>query len=112
MNNFEKIDKLRDELALGPELKEYVEAELGLSSEIANGYVAADLRKAEMRLITAMTALSEKNKPNLSPTGELIGTELEMKFRQVFRKVMRFHGQPLDGVIEADLVRDLLTVMK
>lgn len=49
--------------------------------------------------------------PNLSPTGELIGSKLEMEFRTAFRKVMRHHNQPSDGVIEADVIRDILTVL-
>ncbi len=59
MHTYEKIEKLREELIqkLDPAFKEYVEAELDYSSEIANGYSAADLRKAELRLIAAMNAL-------------------------------------------------------
>lgn len=50
---------LREELnkTLDPKIKEYVEAELDYSSEIANGYIMADQLKAERRLIAAIKAL-------------------------------------------------------
>lgn len=59
MNNYKKIESLREELnkTLDPKIKEYVEAELDYSSEIANGHVAADQLKAERRLIAAIEAL-------------------------------------------------------
>lgn len=59
MDNYEKIESLREELnkILDPKIKEYVEAELGYSSEITNGYVMADQLKAERRLIDAIQAL-------------------------------------------------------
>jgi hypothetical protein len=59
MNNYEKIMSLREELnkTLDPKIKEYVEAELDYSSEIANGYIMADQLKAERRLIAAIKAL-------------------------------------------------------
>lgn len=59
MNNYEKIESLREELnkTLDPKIKEYVEAELGYSSEIANGYIRADQLKAERRLIAAIQSL-------------------------------------------------------
>jgi hypothetical protein len=59
MKNFNKIEQLRIELnkILDPKIKEYVLAELDYSSEISNGYVAADLLKAEIRLIAAIRAL-------------------------------------------------------
>ena len=62
MNAYAKIEKLREELnqKLDPVFKEYVEAELDYSSEIANGYSAADQRKAELRLIAAMNALCSR----------------------------------------------------
>lgn len=62
MNNYQKIEKLREKLnlTLDPKIKEYVEAELGYSSEIANGYIAADQLKAELRLIAAITNLLKK----------------------------------------------------
>jgi len=62
MNAYAKIEKLREELnqKLDPAFKEYVEAELDYSSEIANGYSIADQRKAEQRLITAMNTLCSR----------------------------------------------------
>lgn len=59
MKNFEKIEQLREELykTLDPKIKEYVQAELDYSSEIANGYIRADQLKAELRLITAIQSL-------------------------------------------------------
>lgn len=61
MDNCQKIENLREELnkILDPKLKEYVEAELNYSSEIANGYIAAKQLKAEHRLISAIEALSK-----------------------------------------------------
>lgn len=61
MDNYQKIENLREELnkILDPKLKEYVEAELNYSSEIANGYIAANQLKAEHRLISAIEALSK-----------------------------------------------------
>lgn len=62
MNNYQKIENLREKLntILDPKFKEYVEAELNYSSEIANGYVAADQLNAELRLISAINNLIEK----------------------------------------------------
>ena len=62
MNNYQKIENLREKLntILDPKFKEYVEAELNYSSEIANGYVAADQLSAELRLISAINNLIEK----------------------------------------------------
>jgi uncharacterized protein YpmS len=59
MNNYQKIETLREELnkTLDPRIKEYVQAELDYSSEIANGYIATDQLKAERRLIAAIEAL-------------------------------------------------------
>ena len=51
-------------------------------------------------------------KPNLSPKGDLIGSELEMKFREAYRKVIKYHKIPHDGVIEADVVRDFLSIIE
>ena len=61
MSNYLEIEGLRDELnkTLDPKIREYVEAELGYSSEIANGYVRSDQLKAERRLIAAIEALGE-----------------------------------------------------
>ena len=61
MKNYEKIEGLREQLnkTLDPKIKEYVEAELNYSSEIANGYVRADQLKAELRLIAAIEALTK-----------------------------------------------------
>ncbi len=63
MSNHEKIVSLRKELnkTLDPKIKEYVEAELEYSSQIANGYVRADQLKAERRLIAAIQALGVKH---------------------------------------------------
>lgn len=62
MNNYQKIEHLREMLnvILDPKLKEYVEAELSYSSEIANGYIASDQLKAELQLISAMNNLLKK----------------------------------------------------
>jgi uncharacterized protein YpmS len=59
MNNYKMIESLREELnkTLDPRIKEYVQAELDYSSEIANGYIMADQLKAERRLIAAIKAL-------------------------------------------------------
>jgi len=60
MKNFEKIEQLREELykTLDPKIKEYVQAELDYSSEIADGYMTwADQLKAELRLIAAIQSL-------------------------------------------------------
>lgn len=59
MNNYKMIESLREELnkTLDPKIKEYVQAELDYSSEIANGYIMADQLKAERRLIAAIEAL-------------------------------------------------------
>lgn len=59
MNNYKRIESLREDLnkTLDPKFKEYVQAELDYSSEIANGYSMVDLMKAERRLITAIQAL-------------------------------------------------------
>ena len=59
MTNYEKIEQLREKLnqKLDSALKEYIQAELDYSSELANGYSAADMRKAELRLIAAMNEL-------------------------------------------------------
>jgi uncharacterized protein YpmS len=59
MKNYEKIQSLREKLnaILDPKIKEYVEAELDYSSEIANGYSMVDQMKAEDRLIVAMKSL-------------------------------------------------------
>ena len=51
-------------------------------------------------------------KSNLSPTGDLIGSELEMKLRAAHRKVMKWHHLPLDNVVEADVVRDFLSILE
>ena len=62
MDNYQKIEHLRGMLnaILCPKLKEYVEAELSYSSEIANGYIASDKLKAELQLISAMNNLLKK----------------------------------------------------
>lgn len=59
MKNFEKIEQLREDLykTLDPKIKEYVQAELDYSSEIACGYIRADQLKAERRLIAAIQSL-------------------------------------------------------
>lgn len=44
----------------------------------------------------------------LSDTGELIGSDLEMKLRAAWRKVAKHHDLPNDGVVEADFVRSAL----
>ncbi len=62
MYMFAKIEKLREQLysQLDPIIKEYVQAELDYSSEIANGYIAADQRAAEQRLIKALNNMLSK----------------------------------------------------
>ena len=59
MDNFDKLEQLREELhkTLDPKIKEYVQAELDYISEIANGYIKDDLLKAERRLIAVIQSL-------------------------------------------------------
>jgi uncharacterized protein YpmS len=63
MKHYEKIESLREELnkTLDPKIREYAEAELEYSSEIANGYSTVDQLNAELRLIAAIKALRCKN---------------------------------------------------
>lgn len=51
------------------------------------------------------------NSKYLNANGDLIGTQLEMKLRSAHRKIMKHHGLPNDGVVEADVVREFLNII-
>lgn len=59
MQNYEKIEQLREELhkTVDPKIVEYVNAELNYSHEIAYGHTQFDQLKAERRLIAAIQGL-------------------------------------------------------
>lgn len=47
----------------------------------------------------------------LNENGDLIGHPLEMQLRAEWRKVAKHHGLPNDGVVEADIVRAILSLI-
>jgi hypothetical protein len=59
MSRYEKIDDLREKVQkkLPDDFREYLQAELYYWSEIDNGWVEADRRNAEDKLIAAMKKL-------------------------------------------------------
>lgn len=52
----------------------------------------------------------ERAQELLSKNGELIGSPLERQLREAHRRVMKHHGHPPDGVLEADIVRAFLSI--
>jgi hypothetical protein len=54
----------------------------------------------------------DKLRTGLTAGGDLTGSPLERRLRVAHRQVMKHHGHPPDGVLEADMVRAFLLLIE
>lgn len=52
-----------------------------------------------------------KATPYLDKNGDLIGSQLELQLREAWRRISKHHDVPMNGVLEADIVRSFLSMI-